>query len=132
MPPKQLQSLLRQGVYLAAPAQGKTAGLDLKRSFLAFLLTARIEQDCLQVQESVQDFASVQWDEVAEGLGAGRTPAACLAQYQRRQKRDALLNSKWTPEEATRLAKVIAKLGTRDWQARPGHCSLASTLENPY
>ena len=55
----------------------------------------------------------MQWDEVAEGLGTGRTPAACLAQYQRRQKRDALLNSKWTPEEATRLAKVIAKLGTR-------------------
>ena len=63
----------------------------------------------------------MQWDEVAEGLGTGRTPAACLAQYQRRQKRDALLNSKWTPEEATRLAKVIAKLGTRDWQVRPGH-----------
>lgn len=63
----------------------------------------------------------MQWEEVADGLGTGRTPAACLAQYQRRQKRDALLNSKWTPEEATRLAKVIAKLGTRDWQVHPGH-----------
>lgn len=74
---------------------------------------------------------SVQWDEVAEGLGTGRTPAACLAQYQRRQKRDALLNSKWTPEEATRLAKVIAKLGTRDWQVRPRHFLSASTLASP-
>jgi len=66
---------------------------------------------------------SVQWDEVAEGLGSGRTPAGCLSQYQRCHKGDALLNSKWTPEEATRLAQVIAELGTRDWQvALPALC----------
>jgi len=65
----------------------------------------------------------VQWDEVAEGLGSGRTPAGCLSQYQRCHKGDALLNSKWTPEEATRLAQVIAELGTRDWQvAIPALC----------
>ena len=73
----------------------------------------------------------MQWDEVAGGLGTGRTPAACLAQYQRRQKRDALLNSKWTPEEATRLAKVIAKLGTRDWQVQDPSSSRHVVLQHP-
>ena len=58
----------------------------------------------------------MQWDEVAQSLGTRRTPAGCLVQYQRRHKGEALLNSKWTPDEATRLATVIARLGTRDWQ----------------
>ena len=58
----------------------------------------------------------MQWDEVAQALGSGRTPAACLAQYQQKHKGTELLNSRWTPEEATRLAQVIARLGTRDWQ----------------
>ena len=53
---------------------------------------------------------------MAQSLGTGRTPAGCLAQYQCQHKGEALLNSKWTPEEATRLATVIARLGTRDWQ----------------
>ena len=47
-----------------------------------------------------------------------REPAGAdhQAQYQRQHKGEALLNSKWTPDEATRLATVIARLGTRDWQ----------------
>ncbi len=77
------------------------------------------EVQTVLLQSTGEDFESghsVQWDEVAEGLGSGRTPAGCLSQYQRCHKGDALLNSKWTPEEATRLAQVIAELGTRDWQ----------------
>lgn len=74
----------------------------------------------------------MQWDEVAEALGGGRTPAACLAQYQQKHKGTELLNSRWTPEEATRLAQVIARLGTRDWQVgTPLHLSpLCNTRRN--
>ena len=72
---------------------------------------------------------AAQWDEVAQSLGTGRTPAGCLAQYQRQHKGEALLNSKWTPEEATRLATVIARLGTRDWQVTQQPCLLLPTQQ---
>ena len=74
----------------------------------------------------------MQWDEVAEASGGGRTPAACLAQYQQKHKGTELLNSRWTPEEAIRLAQVIARLGTRDWQVvTPLHLSpLCNTRRN--
>lgn len=61
---------------------------------------------------------SLQWETIAEELGTGRTAAACLARYQRCHNPE-LLSSKWTPEEATRLADAIAKHGTHNWQA--GH-----------
>ncbi len=58
-----------------------------------------------------------QWETVAVELNSGRTAAACLARYQRCHNPD-LISSKWTPEEATRLAAAVAKHGARSWQVQ--------------
>ncbi len=53
---------------------------------------------------------------MARELGTGRTAAACLAQYQRCHNA-ALLQSKWTPDDAARLAGIVTRLGT-NWTVR--------------
>lgn len=58
-----------------------------------------------------------QWETVAQELGTGRTAGACLARYQRCHNA-ALLDSKWTPDDAARLAAIVTRLGTANWPVR--------------
>jgi hypothetical protein len=56
-----------------------------------------------------------QWETVARELGTGRTAVACLARYERRHNPE-LISSRWSPQEAARLAAAVAKHGVHNWQ----------------
>ncbi|BDA41807.1 probable snRNA-activating protein complex subunit 4 [Coccomyxa sp. Obi] len=72
------------------------------------------EEDAKLVKLQLQ-YGMHSWEDVARELGTGRTAAACLAQYQRCHNA-TLLQSKWTPDDAARLASIVTRLGT-NWTA---------------
>ncbi|KAK9908648.1 hypothetical protein WJX75_000964 [Coccomyxa subellipsoidea] len=79
-------------------------------------LGAWTEQEDARLVQLQAQHGMHSWEIVAQELGTGRTAAVCLARYQRCHNA-ALLDSKWTPDDAARLAAIVTRLGTANWPA---------------